>query len=514
MISCPSCASTNLRNKGKFTISTGEAKLRFLCKDCRSPFSVFANVQQTDTLPEVIEEDSDGQIEKRILRNRRVIITSVKNGTPVDKDFLSALEVYAGEYECSILAVPTRHKNIGSSFDPEYDESILPYLYEKNLNFPDHKLKILGSLKISSAIENPLSGLDSISKGSSLIIGHPQIQLKTLGRVQEDYPAIVTTTGSVSKRNYTQSKQGTKADFNHSLSAVVVEFEKDFVHIRHLNYDEVAKGFNDLEYFYGADGSIQNQNAHVLVTGDEHILFSDKSVWAATYTNDDSLCNVLHPAMIVRHDVLDSYSISHHHQKDFLARYKKFKNGLCNVRDELELTIDGINKTTPSWATTYIVQSNHNEHLTRWLNECDPKIEPWNALIFHELMYKTLSRIDKGEHTDAFELYSREKLNKNVKFSDRRKGLEYKGIMLGSHGDAGTNGARGSRKQFSMLPVKSIIGHSHSPGIEKGCYQVGTSSEMDLEYNIGASSWHHTHCIVHKSGKRQLIFVTYGKFRL
>lgn len=514
MISCPTCASTNLRNKGKFTLSTGEPKLRFLCRDCKNPFSVFVNVQQTNALPEVVEEDSDGQLEANILRDRRVIVTSVKNGTPIDADFLSALENYASSYGCRIVAVPTRHKNIGSSFDPSYDERIVPFLCEKNLNFPDHKLKILGSLKISSAIENPLSGLDSISKGSSLIIGHPQIQLKTLGRVQEDYPAIVTTTGSVSTRNYTQSKQGTKADFNHSLSAVVLEFDDGFVHIRHLNYDSTAHGFNDLDQFYGADGFIHSDSVAVLVPGDEHILYADKKVWETTYTREDSLCNNLKPKMIVRHDVLDSYSISHHHEKDFLLKYKKFQNGLCKVKDELELTIDAINKTTPSWATTYIVQSNHNEHLTRWLNECDPKQEPWNALVYHKLMYETLLLLDKGEYIDAFELYAKEKINSNVKFSDRKKGLEYKGIMLGSHGDIGTNGARGSRKQFSMLPVKSIIGHSHSPGIEKGCYQVGTSSEMQLEYNIGASSWHHAHCIVHKSGKRQLIFITNGKYRL
>jgi len=374
-------------------------------------------------------------------------------------------------------------------------------------------VKILGSLKISSTIENPLAGLDPISKGSSLIVGHPQIQLRTLPRIRETYPAIVTTTGSVSTKDYTPSKAGTKADFNHSLSAVVIEFDDGFVHIRHLNYDVTTGTVCDLDKVYTARGSTKIA-IEALVTGDEHVLHRDEEVMNATYRNPNSLVHLLKPKNIVRHDVFDSYSISHHHEKNVFLKFKKFTEGTCRVEDELEDTIQFINETTPSYATTWIVQSNHNEHLTRWLTECDPKFEPWNAKVYHKLMYEMLVAVEEGQMKDAFQLYSREKLNSNIKFADRDSDLYIKEILLSSHGDAGTNGSRGSRKQFSMVPTKSIIGHSHSPGIEKGCYQVGTSSKLKMEYNIGASSWHHTHCIIHSNGKRQLIFITHGKFRI
>ncbi len=515
MVKCPHCDGSNLTRKGTSKIiSTGETKNRFFCRTCQRQFAILSEeVSEEKELPKTLESFSESPIKQQILADRRVIITSVKNGTEIDHDFMNVLKTYASFNDCLILAIPVRHRNIGQLFNPDFDEAIKPYLFEDNLHFEQHGVKILGSLKISSTIENPLAGLDPISKGASLIVGHPQIQLRTLPRIRETYPAIVTTTGSVSTRDYTPSKAGTKADFNHSLSAVVVEFDDGFAHIRHLNYDADSKTIVDIDIEYGHKRANKVQ-AEALVTGDEHVMHRDEEVVYATYTGPKSLVNVTKPKNIVRHDVFDSYSISHHHEKNVFLKFKKFTEGTCRVEDELEDTIKFINDTTPSYATSWIVQSNHNEHLTRWLTECDPKYEPWNAKVYHKLMYEMLVHVEQGIMKDAFQLYANGRLHGNIKFADRDSDLYIKEILLSSHGDAGTNGSRGSRKQFSMLPTKSIVGHSHSPGIEKGCYQVGTSSKLKMEYNIGASSWHHTHCLIHENGKRQLIFITNGKFRI
>jgi transposase-like protein len=523
MVHCPQCNGEKLHNRGTRLLTNGQLNKRMSCNECKIQFTVSedgvpALPQKSVHIQKFVEyvnpeKYSNSILKAKILLDRRVVITSVKNGTEVDENFLAVLQNYISIMDCSLLAIPVRHKNIGEDYNPNFDEAIVPYLFEDNLNFEDHGIKILGSLKISSSIENPLAGLDPISKGASLIVGHPQLQLRTLPRIRETYPAIVTTTGSVSKKNYTPSKAGTKADFNHSLSAAVIEFDGGFVHIRHLNFDVKTKTFTDLSVSYSADSS-DITDVEALITGDEHVIHKDDQVAQTTYsvTNPKSLVNVLRPKNIVRHDVFDSYSISHHHEKNVFMKFKKFTEGTCKVEDELTETINFINDTTPSYAVSWIVQSNHNEHLTRWLTECDPKLEPWNAKVYHQLMYRMLCLVEEGKMVDAFQLYSRDLLNKNIQFADRDADLYIKEILLSSHGDAGTNGSRGTRKQFSMIPTKSIIGHSHSPGIEKGCYQVGTSSKLKLEYNIGASSWHHTHCIIHKNGKRQLIFITNGKY--
>jgi hypothetical protein len=90
--------------------------------------------------------------------------------------------------------------------------------------------------------------------------------------------------------------------------------------------------------------------------------------------------------------------------------------------------------------------------------------------------------------------------------------MTIEGIEIGYHGDRGPNGARGSRNAFSKIGVKTVIGHSHSPGIRDGAYQTGTSSRLKLEYNSGPS-WLHTHCVIYPNGKRSLINIIDGKWR-
>jgi hypothetical protein len=83
------------------------------------------------------------------------------------------------------------------------------------------------------------------------------------------------------------------------------------------------------------------------------------------------------------------------------------------------------------------------------------------------------------------------------------------------HGDRGPNGARGSIKNLRRIGVKSIIGHSHSPGIDEGCYQVGTSTSLVPRLQqSGPSSWLNTHCLVYANGKRTLINIINGEWRL
>jgi len=59
-----------------------------------------------------------------------------------------------------------------------------------------------------------------------------------------------------------------------------------------------------------------------------------------------------------------------------------------------------------------------------------------------------------------------------------------------------------------------VIGHTHSPGISEGCYQTGTSSLLKLGYTSGPSSWLNTHCSVYSNGKRSLISIIDGKWKL
>src|SRR5690606_34189370 len=114
-----------------------------------------------------------------------------------------------------------------------------------------------------------------------------------------------------------------------------------------------------------------------------------------------------------------------------------------------------------------------------------------------------------------FAYWMQKKLGKDGRyvFLRRDESCQIGGIEVGYHGDKGPNGSRGSIKGFGKIGAKTIIGHSHTPGIKDGVYQVGTSSRLRLEYNSGPSGWLHCHACIYQNGKRSLINVIGTEWR-
>jgi len=500
-VSCPHCGSTAAVSRGTRQNVDGLLFRRYACKGCSRYYSV-QSMDKFQSTSEIIGE--------------KFVITSAQNDTPINLFFLMTLKSYCSIHGATLIILPVKYMVDISEPEIIWHPSIAEYIKDSSVTLTDG-LRMLGNINISPAIESPIAGLDYLSKGDSLIIGHPQLQMKTLAVNSVDHPAIITTTGSVTLPNYSETKQGEKARFNHSFSAIVVEKDINQFHLRVLNADENG-GFYDIDGYYDAGGRTDLKYVEALITGDEHALFASPLVKAATYTNKDSMVKVLKPKRIVRHDVLDCYSVSHHHKNNFLTKYGKHKTSTDIMEDELKLTLEHIDSTTPSYSENIIVASNHNDHLYRWLNEADPKIEPWNAKLYHHLMYRMLDKMtitDKTfEFMNPFELWVSEQKHKSkITFVGRDEAYKICEIEISNHGDLGTNGSRGSLLQYSRLAFKTIIGHSHSPGINKGAYQVGTSSNLKLEYSKGPSSWLNTHCVVYPNGKRQLIHIINGKWK-
>jgi hypothetical protein len=67
--------------------------------------------------------------------------------------------------------------------------------------------------------------------------------------------------------------------------------------------------------------------------------------------------------------------------------------------------------------------------------------------------------------------------------------------------------------QYNKMGVKTVSGHSHTPGIEGGAYACGTNSILEMEYVRGPSSWMHTDCIGYANGKRTLVNIINGRWR-
>lgn len=288
---CIHCNSHAVHSRG----TTNSGKKKYQCQDCMKWFSVSTEAYQPIGDQECINTVGLNYI--------RLVITSAQSNTPINDKFFAAIERYVDVKSAKLIIIPIHH----GDEDESYDSRIEQYLTTENLRLHPN-LKMLGSLKINACAEQPLSGLDSLTKGDSVIVGHGQLALKTLAVQQEDMPVILTTTGSISEKNYSNDKQGYKAGFNHSQAAVIVELDGDRYHIRHMNFD--GDGFYDFETYYTPHGEYQTGRIEALITGDEHVTFLDPLVRAATYAGKDSIVGTLSPKVIVRHDLLDCYSVN------------------------------------------------------------------------------------------------------------------------------------------------------------------------------------------------------------
>jgi hypothetical protein len=456
---------------------------------------------------------------------RKFVITSAMNNrepTPL----WGTIKQYAKHTGAEIIIIPNRYKNPKTTQDAQeinddawWHSELEPYMTDDFVELHEH-LWLMSHVRVQATAINPLSGLEGLSKGASAIFGHPQLAMKTVPSGQV-YPKALWTTGSVTEASYSDTKAGIKGDFHHTNGTLVVELDGDYFHVRNLTGDS-NWGFYDFDKgslrYYHPKGSRRGKNALGLVTGDEHAMFADESVKKATYTDPGSIVKVARPEKIVRHDVLDFYASSHHRKKDPVHHYALHKYGIQKVEDELQLTIDYIDETTPDWAESIIVASNHHEHLLRWMKEICPLVsEPWNVDVWIELWADLKETIAFGEsgvsYGDPFARWAEKRLKKKARFL-RRDDEELIGeIAVNNHGDAGTNGSRGSINQFSKVGVRTIIGHGHSPGIRHGCFQTGTSDYLKRDYRRGPSSNMHAHVLIHANGKRQMIFIINGRYR-
>lgn len=457
----------------------------------------------------------------------KFVVTSAQNQTPIHQPFFNALLNYCEVNGAELLVVPYRYKNPTSVFDDKdhekWDEALTPYLVTGNVKITP-ELILVGGVKIQPTAVQPLSGFEGYTGNASAIFGHPKIQLKTVPTPSKELPKILATTGAVTHSNYTDSKAGFKGGFHHSLAALIVEVTEEEFHIRHI-HGHADGSFYDLDKNYTKHDVTSGHRVAALVTGDTHAMFLDKEVEAATYSNEDSIVNVLKPEIRVFHDLTDFYSRNHHHRGDDLTNFAKHLFGNDDVEAELQMSANLIDKYNDSESLNVIVKSNHDEAFDRWLRESNPLVDPRNARFYYYMkynQYKSVKQIGQArfEAFDPFEFWcsnpdQQKGLDavENTVFLKRDQSLVVGSVELGFHGDRGPNGARGSIQNMSRIGTKAIIGHSHSPGIYEGVYQVGTSSELDLGYNSGPSSWLTTHAIVYPDGKRTLIHIINGRWK-
>jgi hypothetical protein len=473
--------------------------------------------------------DSSGRAKQKLVFNRplnkqtkRYIVTAAQNGTPIHEAFFQSLVAASKSLSAELLVVPIRYKNPTSRWTlsqanaEQWDSALQPYLYNgrRKLNA---NLVLLGDIKTVPTASSPLTGFDAISGGESAILGHTKLQLKVVPTPSNKLPKILTTTGAVTVPNYTDSKAGKIGEFHHMLGAVIVELEDKIFHMRHVSADAKTGEFTDLEYRYTPTGRVKAPRPLALVMGDTHVDSIDPKVERATF-GPGGIVDALNPLTLVWHDLLDGYSCNPHHRDNPFNRIAKRQADRDDVGAEVRRAVSFVTSHTKGDVQSVVVASNHNDFLRRWIVNTDWREDPVNAEFYLKTALKMVQETsldDSGTTTlDPFAYWVSKANHLRVRVLRVDEAFQLGGIDLGQHGELGPNGARGSITNLRRIGARSIIGHSHVPGIDEGAMQVGTSTYLRLEYNAGPSSWLNAHAIVHADGKRQLIFIIDGHWRM
>lgn len=487
----------------------GKDGRRATCRTCRR-----SNPGQKNTPPPPPKRFT------RALDSKRYLVTSAQNATPVDAPFWAALQAAAKSMGAELVVIPLRYQNPTSQWtrghqDNEWwDPAVTPYLHNTRKKLGPN-LVLAADVKTQPTASSPLTGFESLTGAESCILGHPKMQLRSIPVPIGRYPKLLTTTGACTKRNYSDTKAGKLGAFHHFLGALVVELHGQKFHIRQINADRADGSFIDLDKRYSARGVEDAPPALGLVLGDTHVRVNDPATDRATF-GPGGIVETLNPQVLVWHDTLDGETTNPHELGNpFIANAKRVAKRQ-DVRAELVEAVEFV-RARSKGRTAVLVDSNHHDFLSRWMSRTDWRSDLKNAEFYLEtalvMMRSAHMKPGGADYADPFAHWVDKLSDGELRCLRPDESFKISDIECGLHGDDGPNGARGTIKNLARMGARSITGHTHTPGIEEGAYQVGTSSVRRLSYQRGPSSHQNAHCVVYANGKRSLLLVIDGAWR-
>jgi len=434
---------------------------------------------------------------------KRYIVTAYTPNSKVNKKAFNTLKLIAKKKKAELLVFCVGHnykKDIGI-----VDKEVLPYIAPLGFKF-NEKLSVC-NIATGINILDPLTGMDSVSSvNGSMIVPANRHRTKLVARSlkHSTTPRGMFCTGTISEPYYKTTKTAFKvADF-HLYGGLLVEVKtkKEF-NVRQLEFK--GNCIYDLTSKYTSTKEVKNIPLEGISLGDVHPPFINPAVLEETL----ELLKKTKVKSVFLHDLFDACSVSHHAEGKFLTQ-SVIAHAYPNLEAEVQLTADtlaDIQKAQPK-AKLYVVKSNHDEHLDRYLDECRFKGDRANLIYALELA-KVKAMKDLGlSEVGALEYALNQKSSKisKVKFLDRRDILTIAGIECSNHGDYGANGSRGNAKQHGLaFTGKIVTGHIHTPEIGVyGNYVNGTMTYLSMPYtnDSGTSGWLNTHTMIYANGAR------------
>lgn len=459
---------------------------------------------------------------------KRVVVTCAVAGAPTHIKFYKALRNYCKLNAAMLLVIPVKAPasnlpgNRGNNVSWQLDEFLGKEWNSKNIEVCIGDLELnsniyVSGISLSAKQIDPTTGMARLAHKSSFIFGSPKQRLNVVPNSKHKLPHVAMGTGSISLPSYStdaymSKRTGYLAEEDHKIGAIVVELEPGdkYYYFRQLIAEPNSGNFVDLGKYYRPTGSVGKIKTSAFVLGDWHAGETDpmaRKVWA-------QVAKDLQPDYIVCHDLFNGKSVNPHEQKKALKRAMLAEKNLLSIKDELKITAEDLENELIPWAKKkcIVVDSNHDDFLDRYLDEERYSREPWNKKIAIKLADAFMDGHNPVQV--GVEMFLPKTLHSKVRWLKPDEPFILCGVELGQHGHRGPNGARGSLRNMEEAHNRCMIGHSHTPGIIREAWQVGTSSLLDQGFNEGASSWMLCSGTVYENSSRQLIFAINGKYCL
>lgn len=383
-----------------------------------------------------------------------------------------------------------------------------------------------GEQNILPTNKNPLTGMDGYNGRASNIVPHAKIAMESIASMPDEGTKFNYATGTMTQRNYIQKRMGIIAEQSHNYGALLVEVDSNgswWVRQLELGNDDSIMDIGPADYqgVYVQLGEVHPEQVVSSWTwADYHAAGMDPAVhemaWGKGGMLDTHRCDTQFMG-----DVLSMRSRSPHEEHDFHRTFTKMIEGENEVEEEVQLTADLLSKSMRRWCETIIVQANHDDHLTQWLNFADFRKDPANARYFCELQARLLQALEDGDRD--FKIMEHALVRADINISNAYflgtdesyvilKDIDGAGIECALHGHRGPNGARGSTKNLTKLGRKVTKGHDHKATIDGNVHSVGTCT-LNEPYAHGPGSWSVTHSATYRNGSRALLTCWNGRWR-
>lgn len=476
-------------------------------------------------IEDYVSDEYLAQLKADLKKYKRFVITTAVSGQKLHTGFLNSIKKFCKVNRAKLVVLPAHDP--AHNLDNEIEWHFDPSLLDDKIVFEDTRLNsnlYISGIRVTAKQINPITGLGEISQTEgSFIAASPKQFLEYDSVSANKLPHSRMTTGACTLPNYKSSRGNSLrtaflAQHQHTIGAVIVEVQDDNIYFTTQVQAAEDGSFCHYGYEYSPKKvrQLKGVEAPVLVMGDYHAGEHDETAVSAWI----NVINSLGVQEVVFHDMFNGVSVNPHEEDDIMLRAERARKGLNVLSNELLIASREIDRILglKTIKKGVMVKSNHDDMIDRFLRKGKYFKDPMNFEFCGELSANLMAASKKGVRKDFFktglELTKTPEHISKIQWLTTEDDYIVGGVHLGAHGDKAANGSRGSIKGLSKSYPKGVIGHSHSPGIFKNMFQVGTTSLLRLGYNKGASSWVHCSCLVYRNGQRQLINSINGNWRL